>query len=70
MGIVNIKMENTMEIFVENIQKGYKVKLESGEKVKVMGISKGWFNNSSFLNFSNGEWSCLSNKEKVTVEIN
>lgn len=52
---------------VKDIQVGSRIELESGEVVKVNSITKGWVHNSSFLNYSNGQWSCLLNSDRVAL---
>jgi len=52
---------------VSELKSGDKITLHDGSIVKINSISKGWWPNSKFLNFSNGQWACM--KDTAQVEI-
>ena len=59
--------QNRLLTAVKDIEVGSRIELESGEVVKINSITKGWIHNSSFLNYSNGKWSCLLNSDRVAL---
>jgi hypothetical protein len=57
----------TETIIVKDIQAGSRIELETGEVVRINNITKGWTYDSSFLHYSNGQWSYLLNNDRVTL---
>jgi len=57
-----------MKIKIIDLQIGDRVELETGEKVSVRSIGRGWFTSTSkLITWSNGKWSCFLNSDLITV---
>lgn len=56
---------NNMKKKVQDLQRGDKVQSGAGAILTVHSLDHGWSANSSFINYTNGEWSCLCNNDTV-----